>query len=85
MAQGTGPDGAWARAVGQPSLPVPIQPAAVVPVEEVGLGAQGPYVRVHADKLQHGAGAPLLHAHDEGLGHKQVNLSHPGLLTGSRG
>lgn len=68
MAQGTGPDGARARAVGHPSLPVPVQPAAVVPVEEVGLGAQGPHVRVHADKLQHGAGAPLLHAHDEGLG-----------------
>jgi hypothetical protein len=34
----------------------------------VGLGAQGPHVRVHADKLQHRAGAPLLHAHNEGLG-----------------
>lgn len=54
--------------MGLPSLPVPVQPAAVVPVEEVGLGAQGPHIRVHADKLQHGAGAPLLHAHNEGLG-----------------
>lgn len=53
---------------GAPSLPVPVQPAAVVPVEEVGLRAQGPHVRVHADKLQHGPGAPLLHPNNEGLG-----------------
>lgn len=42
----------------------------------MGLGAQGPHVRVHADELQHGPRAPLLHAHDEGLG--QPFGAHPG-------
>lgn len=49
-------------------LPVPVQTSAVVPVEEVGFGAQGPHVRVHTDKLQHRPGSPFLNAHNEGLG-----------------
>lgn len=46
----------------------PVQPAAVVPVEEVGAGkpkaCTSGCTRIN---FQHGAGAPL-HAHDEGLG-----------------
>lgn len=49
-------------------LPVPVQPSSVVPVEEVGLGAQGSHVRVHTDKLQHRPGSPFLDAHNESLG-----------------
>lgn len=44
------------------SLPVPLQPFIVKPVEEVRLRAERSHVRVDAEKLQQGACPSLLHA-----------------------
>ncbi|XP_077043146.1 uncharacterized protein LOC143695373 [Agelaius phoeniceus] len=60
------PGAGGGRCRSPPPSPVPLQPAVVVPVEEVGLGAQGAHLGVHPDELQHGAGAALLDAHHDG-------------------
>lgn len=45
-------------------VPVPVQSPCVMPVEEVGLGAQGANVRVEAQKLQQCPGASFFNPDD---------------------
>ncbi|KAL0596773.1 hypothetical protein AAY473_032100 [Plecturocebus cupreus] len=49
------------------SSPVPGEALVVAAVEEVGLGAHGAHVGVHAQELQQRPRAALLHADDDGL------------------